>query len=75
MLIPMQRPGAPAGKQKDGDDSGTRNEGMCAIETGEGDVALRKPARRAPLESAEDREGDPLQKRQEKHKRSGGQLK
>ena len=33
MLIPMPRPGRPAGEQKDGDDSGSRDEGMSAIET------------------------------------------
>jgi len=39
-LIPMPRPGRRAGEQKDGDDSGSRDEGMSPIETGEGGAAL-----------------------------------
>jgi len=40
MLIPMPRPGSPAGEQKDGGDSGSCDEGMSPIETGEGGAAL-----------------------------------
>ena len=40
MLIPMPGPSRPAGEQKDGDDSGSRDQGMCPIETGERATAL-----------------------------------
>ena len=71
----MQRPGCPAREQKDRDNSESCGEGMCAIEIGEGGAASRKPARRTPLQSAEDCESDLLQKREEKQKRSSSQLK
>ena len=74
MLIPMQRPGSPAQEQKNGDNSGSRDEGMHAIETGEGSAALCKPVRRTPLQPAEDRKSDLLEKRPEEDKRPDGQL-
>ena len=48
---------------------------MHAMKIGGGNAASCEPARRAPLQPAEDRESDLLEKRPEQDKRPDGQLK
>ncbi len=74
MLIPMQCPGCAAQQQKNRDDPGRRDAGMRAMKIGRGSAASCKPVRRAPVQSAEDRESDLLEKRPEKDKRPDSQL-
>ena len=66
----MQCPGCPAQEEKNGDNPGRRDPRVRTLKIG----ASCKPVGRAPLQPAEDRETDFLEKRQEKHKRSSGQL-
>jgi len=47
---------------------------MHAMKIGRGSAASCEPVRRAPLQPAEDRESDLLEKRPEKDKRPNGQL-
>ena len=74
MLVPMQCPGCAAQQQKNRDNPGSRDAGMRALKIGGGSAAPCKPVRRAPLQPAEDRESDLLEKRPEEDKRPNGQL-